>query len=92
VSGDAVLRVSGLVKGYRLGESRLDVLRGLALSVPGGQMCAVMGPSGVGKSTLLNCIAGLEPPDEGEVSVLCASLHPAARAVRADAAESIHYE
>jgi putative ABC transport system ATP-binding protein len=66
----AVLRVSGLVKGYRLGESRLDVLKGLAISVPGGQMCAVMGPSGVGKSTLLNCIAGLEPPDEGEVKVL----------------------
>lgn len=65
-----MLRVSGLVKGYMLGQSRLDVLRGLALSVPGGQMCAVMGPSGVGKSTLLNCIAGLEPPDEGEVSVL----------------------
>ncbi len=65
-----VLRVSGLVKGYRLGESRLDVLKGLSLTVPAGQMCAVMGPSGVGKSTLLNCIAGLEPPDEGEVVVL----------------------
>ncbi len=41
---DVVLRVSGLVKGYMLGQSRLDVLRGLALSVPGGQMCAGDGP------------------------------------------------
>src|SRR5690348_17044493 len=64
------LRVSGLVKGYSLGATKLEVLRGVDLDVPAGQMCAVMGPSGVGKSTLLNCIAGLDVPDAGAIHVL----------------------
>jgi putative ABC transport system ATP-binding protein len=58
------------VKGYALGATRLDVLKGLDLEVPAGEMCAVMGPSGAGKSTLLNCIAGLDVPDRGAVHVL----------------------
>ena len=58
------------MKGYALGATRLDVLRGLDLEVPAGEMCAVMGPSGVGKSTLLNCLAGLDVPDGGQIAVL----------------------
>ncbi len=58
------------MKGYALGATRLDVLRGLDLEVPAGEMCAVMGPSGVGKSTLLNCLAGLDVPDAGKIFVL----------------------
>jgi putative ABC transport system ATP-binding protein len=64
------LRVDDVTKSYALGESKVDVLRGVALEVPRGQMCAVMGPSGVGKSTLLNCIAGLDVPDSGRIEVL----------------------
>lgn len=64
------LRVDAVKKSYALGESRLEVLRGVDLAIPGGQMVSVMGPSGVGKSTLLNCIAGLDVPDEGRVEVL----------------------
>jgi putative ABC transport system ATP-binding protein len=64
------LRVRDVTKSYALGESRLEVLRGVAVELPRGQMCAVMGPSGVGKSTLLNCIAGLDVPDRGQVEVL----------------------
>jgi putative ABC transport system ATP-binding protein len=66
----SALSVRGLVKGYALGATRLDVLKGLDLDVPAGEMCAVMGPSGAGKSTLLNCIAGLDVPDRGAVVVL----------------------
>jgi putative ABC transport system ATP-binding protein len=65
-----VLRVRGLVKRYGLGEAQIDVLRGLDLDVAAGEMCAVMGPSGVGKSTLLACVAGLEGADAGEIEVL----------------------
>ena len=64
------LRVHEVIKSYALGESKVDVLRGVELSVPRAQMCAVMGPSGVGKSTLLNAIAGLDVPDKGSVEVL----------------------
>ncbi|MEP7119848.1 MAG: ABC transporter ATP-binding protein [Byssovorax sp.] len=70
LSAPSALSVRGLMKGYALGATRLDVLRDLDLEVPAGEMCAVMGPSGVGKSTLLNCLAGLDVPDAGEIVVL----------------------
>jgi len=64
------LSVRGLTKSYGLGEARIEVLRGVDLDVLPGEMCAVMGPSGVGKSTLLHLIAGLDEPDQGTVEVL----------------------
>ena len=70
VGTNAALRVTAVKKSYALGETRLDVLRGVDLAIPGGQMVSVMGPSGVGKSTLLNCISGLDVPDAGRVEVL----------------------
>ena len=42
-------------------------LRGASVAVAQGEMLAVMGPSGSGKSTLLHCLAGIFPPDSGEV-------------------------
>ena len=44
-----------------------DALRGANVSVADGEILAVMGPSGSGKSTLLHCLAGIFPPDGGEV-------------------------
>lgn len=68
------LRVRGLTKSYGLGEAEISVLRGVDLDVAPGEMCAVMGPSGTGKSTLLNLIAGLDVPGAGSIEVLGASL------------------
>lgn len=51
------------------GPRRLTVLRGLVLDVPRGEFIGVMGESGIGKSTLLNLIAGLDRPDSGTVLV-----------------------
>jgi putative ABC transport system ATP-binding protein len=42
-------------------------LQGASIAVPSGEIVAVMGPSGSGKSTLLHCLAGIYPPDSGEV-------------------------
>jgi putative ABC transport system ATP-binding protein len=42
-------------------------LRGVSVAVAQGEILAVMGPSGSGKSTLLHCLAGIFPPDSGEV-------------------------
>ena len=56
-------------KEYAAGGVRVRALRGVDLSVPRGEMVAVMGPSGCGKTTLLNCLSGLDEFDGGEVLI-----------------------
>lgn len=59
--------VSGLHKSYDVAGNRLHVLRDLDLSVEPGEMVAIMGASGVGKSTLLHVLGGLDTIDGGVV-------------------------
>jgi len=62
-----VLALKDINKTYsHLGES-IEVLRGVSVSVEGGQSLAIMGASGVGKSTLLHIMGSLEPPTGGTV-------------------------
>ncbi len=63
------LEARGLVKSYRDGARRIEVLRGLDLAVPPGASLAVLGASGSGKSTLLHLLGGLDRPERGEVHV-----------------------
>jgi lipoprotein-releasing system ATP-binding protein len=65
---EPVLAVSGLVKRYQSGERTLEVLRGLDLSLIQGEALAIVGDSGVGKSTLLHILGGLDFPDAGTVA------------------------
>jgi len=67
--------VRGLVKAYRSPAGRLEVLRGLDLAVETGEMVAVVGASGVGKSTLLHVLGGLDTFEAGEVCLGEARIH-----------------
>jgi lipoprotein-releasing system ATP-binding protein len=63
------LDATGLVKSYTVGGLILTILRNLDLHVERGEMVAIVGASGVGKSTLLHLLGGLDRPDRGTVSV-----------------------
>jgi lipoprotein-releasing system ATP-binding protein len=65
----AFLEARGLVKRYAVGSTTLTVLRDLDLTVAPGEMVAIMGASGVGKSTLLHILGGLDRPEGGTVSI-----------------------
>ena len=60
--------VAGLTKSYQMGSTRVSVLRDLEVSVERGEMVAIVGASGVGKSTLLHVLGGLDSLDAGVVS------------------------
>jgi lipoprotein-releasing system ATP-binding protein len=63
----AVLEAAGVTKRYRVGSSTLPVLEGLDLAVEQGEMVAIVGASGVGKSTLLHVLGGLDRADAGSI-------------------------
>ncbi len=71
----AFIDVQGLVKAYTTVAGRLEVLHGLDLQVERGEMLAIVGASGVGKSTLLHVLGGLDALDAGRVQVGDAAIH-----------------
>jgi len=80
---EAVLEANNLYRFYHAGEDETFALRGVSLTVAPGEILAVVGPSGSGKSTLLGCLAGLDEPDGGSVSVAGARITRRPEAQRA---------
>lgn len=63
-------------KGFHQGETEIQVLRGLNVTIEPGQIVSIVGQSGSGKSTLLSLLAGLERADQGEIIVDNVNLTP----------------
>src|SRR4029078_8267834 len=66
---NVILDIRNLTRTHCQGEQAVHALRGVDLAVPAGELVAVMGPSGSGKSSLLTCAGGLDHPAAGEVLV-----------------------
>jgi len=66
---EPVIEARGLWKSYQGPTGPVDVLRGVDLAVSRGEVVALLGASGVGKSTLLNVLGSLDSPDRGEAFV-----------------------
>jgi lipoprotein-releasing system ATP-binding protein len=65
---EPLVRVEGLRKSFAVGERSIEVLRGIDLEVAPGDRLAIVGQSGVGKSTLLHVLGTLDHPTAGRVS------------------------
>jgi len=69
MSDETVLQLEAIVRRYGRGETTIEVLNGVELSLRAGESVALIAPSGAGKSTLLHIAGLLERPDAGEVHV-----------------------
>jgi len=64
-----ILETRSLIKSIDTGSHRVEILRGIDLSIPAGQFVAIMGASGSGKSTLLGLLAGLDSATSGSITL-----------------------
>ena len=64
-----MISISGLCKNFRTGDQAVAALRGIDLEISKGEFFVLLGPSGSGKTTLLRSVAGLEKPDDGDISL-----------------------
>ena len=69
-----VVELENVAKVYQQGDQRVEALRGLTLTVRGGEFTAISGPSGSGKTTALNLIGALDTPTSGTVRLEGADL------------------
>src|SRR5947207_3352779 len=67
MSDAPVLRLAGVARRYRQGEATLEVFRDVGLAIARGELVALVGQSGAGKSSLLHMAGLLEAPSEGEI-------------------------
>jgi putative ABC transport system ATP-binding protein len=84
VTSEPLLVARGVRKTYRSQADAVEALKGIDLDIYPGELVTVMGPSGNGKTTMLNCLSGLDDIDGGHVLVDGIDLHRVSDARRTD--------
>ena len=74
-NGNSVVEVIDVVKSFPLGGGEITILKGISFEVGQGEFVSIVGPSGNGKSTLLNMITGIDRPTGGQVIVTGRQVH-----------------
>jgi putative ABC transport system ATP-binding protein len=70
-----IVNIVDVVKSFPVGDGEVTVLKGLSFDIENGEFVSIVGPSGNGKSTLLNMITGIDRPTAGEVIVTGLKIH-----------------
>jgi putative ABC transport system ATP-binding protein len=70
-----IVRIRDVVKSFPVGDGEITILKGISFEVGDGEFMSIVGPSGNGKSTLLNMITGIDRPSSGEVIVTGREIH-----------------
>jgi putative ABC transport system ATP-binding protein len=69
VNVQPIVEIKDVVKKFRVGNNDVTILKGVSFQVQPGEFLSIVGPSGNGKSTLLNMITGIDRPSSGEIVV-----------------------
>ncbi len=72
---DKIIEVKDVIKNFKVGDGEVTILKGISFDVKPGEFVSIVGPSGNGKSTLLNMITGIDRPSGGEVIVTGREVH-----------------
>ncbi|MEM7112731.1 MAG: ABC transporter ATP-binding protein [Chloroflexota bacterium] len=70
-----IIQLKNIIKRFPVGNDEVTILRGISLDINNGEFVSIVGPSGNGKSTLLNMITGIDRPSDGEVIVTGQPVH-----------------
>ena len=74
-NNNAIVQLHDVVKAFPVGDSEITILHGISLDIHQGEFVSIVGPSGNGKSTLLNMITGIDRPTDGEIIVTGKPVH-----------------
>jgi putative ABC transport system ATP-binding protein len=72
---DYLVQVIEVVKSFKVGEGQVTILKGISFDIARGEFVSIVGPSGNGKTTLLNMITGIDRPTSGQVIVTGQEVH-----------------
>lgn len=72
---NSIIQVKDVVKNFKVGDGEVTILKGISFDVKPGEFVSIVGPSGNGKSTLLNMITGIDRPSAGQVVVTGREVH-----------------